>query len=385
MAQKNNIFAKRSLAMHKRLRGKIAVQCKAPLKNKDDLSLYYTPGVGAVSSYVAEHKQSIRDYTMKGNTVAVISDGSAVLGLGNIGPEGALPVMEGKAMIFKTFADIDAIPLVLATQNTEEIIQTIKNIAPGFGGINLEDISAPRCFEIERRLIQELDIPVFHDDQRGTAMVVLAGLINAMKVTQKKMDECRIVISGAGAAGTAITRLLHLYAPQAMIVLVDSEGIIGNHRVEMNSEKRLLLDQGIIVSTENGNVQVALSRADVFIGVSKPNLLKARDIRQMNDKAVVFALANPIPEIMPDEAIAGGAMVVATGRSDFANQINNSLGFPGIFRGALDNRVREITDKMLLLAARRLADLTKKPTVKQIIPQPFTKGVVEAVASAIKE
>jgi malate dehydrogenase (oxaloacetate-decarboxylating) len=344
--------------------------------------VYYTPGVGAVSTYIAKHKDKLREYTMKGNTVAVVSDGSAVLGLGNIGPEGALPVMEGKCMLFKTMAGIDAFPIILDTQDTEEIIRTVKNIAPVFGGINLEDIAAPRCFEIERKLKGLLDIPVFHDDQHGTSMVVLAGLINAFRVAGKNMKKSTVVISGAGAAGNAIANLLLKFGVGDLI-LVDSRGILSEARKDINHFK-LMLAKMTNKRKLDGLVKDALVGADAFIGVSKGNTVTRAMVRSMAPKAIVFALANPMPEIMPDKAKAAGALVVATGRSDFANQINNSLGFPGIFRGALDHGVREITDEMLLRAAKKLAALVTKPTADRIIPPPFDKSVVKAVASAIR-
>ncbi len=378
-----NSFGKKALAVHKKLRGKIEVNCKARVATKGDLSVYYTPGVGAVSSYVAAHKDKAREYTMKGNTVAVVSDGSAVLGLGNIGPEGALPVMEGKAMLFKTFAGIDAVPIVLATQDADEIVATVKNIAPGFGGINLEDIAAPRCFEIERRLRAELDIPVFHDDQHGTAMVVLAGLINALKVVRKNPKHSTVVISGAGAAGSAIAKLL-LKFDIGDLVMVDSRGIVSLDRTDMNPFKQIIAGMSNKRKL-SGMLADALPYADVLIGVSQPGTVTREHVRSMRKRPVVFALANPIPEIMPDEAKAAGAAVVATGRSDFANQINNSLGFPGIFRGALDHGVKEITDEMLIRAAKRLAALIPKPAAGRIIPPPFMKGVVRAVAGAIRK
>lgn len=383
MAAKNkNEVAKKSLALHKKLRGKVSIAPKMAVKNKQDLALVYTPGVGAVSSYVATHKDKMAEYTMKGNTVAVISDGSAVLGLGNIGPEGALPVMEGKSMLFKTLSGIDAFPIVLATQDTEEIIATVKNIAPVFGGINLEDIAAPRCFEIERRLQAELDIPVLHDDQHGTALVVLSGLINALKVVKKSAKKVRIVIVGAGAAGTAIADLLMLYGVGDITVL-DSQGIIHLKRASLDVEKKALAmktnKEGL-----SGGLTEALRGADVFIGVSKGNTVTAEHVQSMAEQAIVFALANPIPEIMPDVAKKAGARVVATGRSDFANQVNNSLGFPGIFRGALDHRVTKITDAMLIRAAKNLAALVKKPTTEQIMPNTFDPAVVKAVARAIR-
>ncbi len=379
---KREDFGKRALLVHKKLRGKITITPKASVKNKGDLSVYYTPGVGAVSSYLATHKEKMAEYTMKGNTVAVISDGSAVLGLGNIGPEGALPVMEGKAMLFKALSGIDAFPIVLSTQDTEAIIATVKNIAPVFGGINLEDIAAPRCFEIERRLQAELTIPVLHDDQHGTALVVLSGLINALKVAKKNPKQIRLVIAGAGAAGTAIAELLMLYGV-GDIVMLDSKGILHKKRTDLETQKRVLVKktnkQGIV-----GGLDEALAGADVFIGVSKGNTVTEKQVASMAKDAIVFALANPVPEIMPDRAKRAGALVVATGRSDFANQINNSLGFPGIFRGALDNKVRKITDEMLIRAAKNLAALVKKPTIDRIVPNTFDKGVVSAVARAIR-
>lgn len=377
-----NSFGKRALAIHKKLRGKITIQSKAKVANKDDLSIYYTPGVGAVSTYLAEHKDKLREYTMKGNTVAVVSDGSAVLGLGNIGPEGALPVMEGKCMLFKSLAGIDAFPLVLDTQDTEKIIETVRHIAPVFGGINLEDIAAPQCFEIERRLRGVLDIPVFHDDQHGTAMVALAGLINAFRVVKKDIKKSTIVIIGAGAAGNAIANLLLKFGV-GNLIMVDSRGIISETRKDINDFKRMLAK---VTNKEKlcGGVAEALAGADAFIGVSKGGTITETMVKSMAPKAIVFALANPMPEIMPDIAKKAGAMVVATGRSDFANQINNALGFPGIFRGALDNGVKEITEEMLLKASKKLAALVIKPTADHIIPPPFDKRVVKAVASAIK-
>jgi malate dehydrogenase (oxaloacetate-decarboxylating) len=375
-------YGKKALAVHKKLRGKISVVPKASVKSKADLAVYYTPGVGTVSTYLAEHKDKLRDYTMKRNTVAVVSDGSAVLGLGNIGPEGALPVMEGKAMLFKALAGIDAFPIVLSTQDDEEIIRTVKHIAPVFGGINLEDIAAPRCFEIERRLQEELDIPVMHDDQHGTATIVLAGLINAFKVAKKDIKKGKIVIAGAGAAGNAIAELLLLYGIGDLL-MVDSQGIICGERADLNEYKQDLLKrtnkQGIC-----GTLQGALQGADAFIGVSKGGTVTAEHVKSMAPRAIVFALANPVPEIMPDIALEAGATVVATGRSDFGNQINNSLGFPGIFRGALDHRVRVITDQMLIKAAKNIAAFVKRPTKDRIIPDTFDKRVVPAVARAIR-
>ncbi len=373
---------KLSMALHKKLRGKIAIAPKTVVKTKDDLSLVYTPGVGAVSSYLATHKDQMDQYTMKGNTVAVISDGSAVLGLGNIGPEGALPVMEGKSLLFKALSGIDAFPIVLATQDTEAIIQTIKNIAPVFGGINLEDIAAPRCFEIERRLQAELMIPVLHDDQHGTALVVLSGLINAFKVVKKNPKKSSIVIAGAGAAGTAIAELLILFGV-GDIILVDSQGIIHEKRADIDDRKRAMAKR-TNKEKRTGGLDQALAGADVFVGVSKGDTVTTAHVKSMAPQAIVFALANPVPEIMPDVAKKAGAAVVATGRSDFANQINNSLGFPGIFRGALDNHVRNITDAMLIRAAKNLAAVVTRPTAERIVPSTFDKKVVAAVARAIR-
>ena len=373
---------KKALALHKRAHGKYAIASKVPLRNAADLKLVYTPGVGAVSSYVAAHKNETRDYTMKGNSVLVVSDGSAVLGLGNIGPEGALPVMEGKCLLFKKFANIDAVPIVLATQDTEEIIKIVKAISPAFGGINLEDISAPRCFEIEERLKKELDIPVMHDDQHGTAIIILAGLLNALKVVKKKMAGIKVVINGAGAAGTAITKIIAAEHP-ADILVCDTNGIIYRGRVGMNDSKRKL---AILTNKENrrGDLTDALTGADVFVGVSGPNLVSGAMVRKMAKDAVVFALANPIPEITPDIASRAGARVVATGRGDFPNQLNNSQVFPGVFRGALDNKVRTITDKMKRSAAYAIASLVPRPTPVNIVPDMFDKRLVRTVARVVK-
>jgi malate dehydrogenase (oxaloacetate-decarboxylating) len=381
MIKKNDI-AHRALALHKKLRGKIRVVPASPVRNRADLALIYTPGVAAVSSYVAKHPESACEYTMKGRMVAVISDGSAVLGLGNIGALGALPVMEGKCALFKTFADVDAVPIVIDAQDPEKIIETVLRIAPAFGGINLEDIAAPKCFEIEQRLIEELNIPVMHDDQHGTAIVVLAALQNALKVVGKKLPTARIVISGAGAAGTASARLLYA-AGAKNIIMLDSKGIIGNHRTDLTRHK---IELATFTNQKGlqGGLRDALEGADVLLGVSGPNLATAADIMLMAKKAIVFAMANPTPEIMPDEAKRGGAMVVGTGRSDFPNQINNSLAFPGIFRGALDHGVRKITDEMKLKAARAIAALVPKPTAEKIVPDMFDKRVAKAVAKVVR-
>lgn len=371
-----------SIELHAKHHGKISLNIKVPLETKEDLSLAYTPGVAAVCSEIHQHPEKVKDLTIKRNTIAVITDGSAVLGLGNIGPEAGLPVMEGKAALFKRFADLDAFPICLATQDTEEIIKTIKNIAPVFGGINLEDISAPRCFEIEKRLKAELDIPVMHDDQHGTAVVVLAGLINALKVVDQKKEDVKVVVNGAGAAGLAIADLLLLYGFKKMI-LVDSKGIVSKQRTDLNEEKNKYLDK-TNVDNIDGDLNQALIDANIFIGVSKGNLLTADMIKTMAKDPIIIAMANPTPEIMPDLAVEAGAKVVATGRSDFANQLNNVLVFPGVFRGALDNGVKQITDDMLIKASENLANLVLKPTPEKIIPMPFEDGIVKAVSEAIK-
>ena len=379
---KKDDISKRALIAHKKLGGKIEVIPKVKLAKAADLSVYYSPGVGAVSSHVAKFPEKAREYTIRRNTVAVVSDGSAVLGLGNLGPIGALPVMEGKAMLFKAFADVDAFPIVLSTQNTDEIVDTVVRIAPTFGGINLEDIAAPRCFEVESRLRKLLDIPVFHDDQHGTAMVVLAGLINALRVAKKTVVSARIAIAGAGAAGNAIAELLLLYGAED-IVMLDSKGIISKDRNDLTPSKRELLEK-TNPRNVSGGLDEALAGADVFIGVSKGGTVTRAHVASMADRSIVFALANPVPEIMPSEAKKAGALVVATGRSDFPNQINNVLGFPGIFRGALDHSVRDITNDMLVSAAKKLARLVASPDPNKIIPSPFEKRVVSAVASAIR-
>jgi malate dehydrogenase (oxaloacetate-decarboxylating) len=371
-----------ALQKHHSLKGKISMVTKDTLDSKEKLSLYYSPGVAAVSKELAEHPENARDYTWLNNQVAVISDGSAVLGLGNIGPFGALPVMEGKAMLFKLFADIDAVPIVLKVHTADEIIATVRAIAPSFGGINLEDIAAPICFEVEERLKAELSIPVMHDDQHGTAIVTLAGLINAAKLTGRKLGKCRIVVVGAGAAGTAIIKLLHLYATPT-ILAVDSKGIISQDRTDLNSEKRKLLE--CTNSTNiSGSLSDALRNADIFIGVSQGGLLTPELVKTMAKNPIVFAMANPTPEIMPDDAKAAGVAVIATGRSDFPNQVNNVLAFPGIFRGALDNHVSKITDAHKIAAAEALASLVEAPDADHIIPSPFDERNVQAVAKIIR-
>lgn len=377
--------AKKALALHKKFGGKLHISSVVPVRNRTDLSLVYTPGVAAVSTHVAKHPADARMYTMKGRMVAVISDGSAVLGLGNIGAFGALPVMEGKCALFKTFAGVDAVPIVLDTQVPDEIVETVIRIAPAFGGINLEDIAAPQCFDIERRIVEALDIPVMHDDQHGTAIVVLAGLINAMKVVGKKFDkDCWITVSGVGAAGVATMRLIKKYATHVNIRAVDSRGIVSKEREDLNITKVSLIEDGIVSAEEGGDLKKALVDADVFVGVSKPGLVTPEMVKTMSRDPIIFAMANPTPEIMPDEAKKGGAAVVATGRSDFPNQINNSLAFPGVFRGALDNHVREITDDMKLNAAKAIAALVPKPTKEKIVPDMFDKRVAKAVAKVIR-
>ncbi len=379
---KTKSLSEEALSLHAKKRGKIEIVSKLSVKNKKDLSLAYTPGVGAVSMAIARDKKKRDLYTIRKNTVAVISDGSAVLGLGNIGPDAAMPVMEGKAVLFKNLANIDAFPIVLASQDPEEIIATVKNLAPTFGGINLEDIAAPQCFAVEKALQKMLNIPVMHDDQHGTAMVVLAGLHNALKVTKKHIAKVNIVISGAGAAGQAIAHLLSL-AGAKHILIADSQGIISPQRKDLSPSKKELLTYTNQTGFQ-GTLKEALVGADVFIGVSQPGVIDRSDIAKMSTKAIVFALANPTPEITPDEAKAGGAYVVATGRSDYPNQINNALGFPGIFRGALDNNVTAITDAMLVKAAKNLASVVAKPTREKIVPGVFDKAVVPKVAKAIR-
>ena len=374
-------YAKLALDQHKKLKGKITIQPRDVVDSKEKLSIYYSPGVGAVSSYVAEHPEQTRDYTWTNNNVAVVSDGSAVLGLGNIGPHGALPVMEGKAMLFKSFANIDAVPIVLDVHTADEIVAAVKAIAPSFGGINLEDIAAPLCFEVEERLKAELSIPVMHDDQHGTAIVTLAGLINATKITGRDLASCKIVLVGAGAAGVAIAKLIHLYAGSD-IVAVDSKGIVSADRNDLNPEKQKLLS--FSKHNHTGSLADAVRDADVFIGVSQPGLLTPEMVKTMAKDPIIFAMANPVPEIMPDEAKAAGAAIIATGRSDFPNQVNNSLAFPGIFRGALDKGVTKITDEHKIGAAEAIAALVTDPSVDKIIPGPFDQGIVEAVSAAIK-
>jgi malate dehydrogenase (oxaloacetate-decarboxylating) len=372
-----------ALRLHAEHRGKIKIALRdSDQLDKDKLSAYYTPGVAAVSRAVAAKPADLPKYTWTNNLVAVISDGSAVLGLGNIGPRGAMPVMEGKALLFKNFADIDSVPIVLDVHSADEIVATVKAIAPSFGAINLEDIAAPTCFEVERRLADELPIPVMHDDQHGTATVVLAGLINAAKLTGRQLSDCKIVIVGAGAAGVAIAKLLQKYAgPQ--IVAVDSKGIISRGRSDLNESKQLLLE---FTNRENvsGSLAEAVAGADIFIGVSSAGLLKPEMVKTMAPDPIIFALANPSPEIMPDQARAAGAAVVATGRSDFPNQINNANAFPGIFRGALDNHISQITDQHKIAAAETIASLVGQPSAEAIIPSVFNDQLVPRIAAVIK-
>ena len=372
-----------AIRLSKKLGGKIEVNSKEKL-TKENLAVLYTPGVAEVSKAVAKNKKLAFEYTIRKNTVAVVSDGSAVLGLGNIGPEGALPVMEGKALLFKELAGVDAFPIVLDTQDSEEIIKAVKQIAPTFGGINLEDISAPRCFKVEERLKKELSIPVFHDDQHGTAIVVLAGLINSLKVVEKKIGKVKIVISGAGAAGTAIMKLLIKYGAKNILV-IDRLGIIYRERAEGLSDAKMEIAKITNPDNLQGAIQDALAGADVFIGVSAPGIISHLDVSRMNDQAIVFAMSNPVPEIMPEDAKRGGAKIIATGRSDYPNQINNVLAFPGIFRGALDNRVRAITDAHKTKAAEALAGLVKKPNCGRIIPAALDRRAVKAVAGVFKK
>ena len=375
-------YNKLALELHEKYKGKIMTSLRDKEElNRDKLSAYYSPGVGAVSQAIAENPADLPKYTWINNLVAVISDGSAILGLGNLGPKAAMPVMEGKALLFKHFADVDAVPIVLDVHEPEEIIATIKAIAPSFGAINLEDIAAPKCFEIEERLKAELDIPVFHDDQHGTAVVVLAGLINAAKLTGRNLADCKFVVIGAGAAGTAIIKLLNLYGAKN-IVAVDSRGIVGKSRTDLNAEKTALLEY--VDASQSGSIEDAITDADVFIGVSRAGLLTPELVQKMAKDPIVFALANPVPEIMPDVAKQAGVAIIGTGRSDFPNQVNNSLAFPGIFRGALDHGVKKITDQHKLAAAEALANLVENPTVDKVVPTAFDEGVVEAVANVIK-
>jgi malate dehydrogenase (oxaloacetate-decarboxylating) len=371
-----------SLKLHREHKGKIELKNKVPLATKADLSLAYTPGVAQVCIEIGKDKSLAREYTLKANTIAIVSDGSAILGLGNLGAEAAIPVMEGKAALFKEFAGLDAFPICLATQDTEEIIKAVKNIAPVFGGINLEDIAAPRCFEIEHRLQQELDIPIMHDDQHGTAVVVLAALINALKVRGLSKEEAKIVFNGAGAAGTAVAKLILDYGCKN-IIAHDTQGAIYRGRPDITPEKAALAE---ITNPTNAQGSLAdnIKGAHIFIGVSKANTVTAEMVQSMAERPIVFGLANPIPEIMPDIAKAAGAFIVATGRSDFPNQINNVLAFPGIFRGAIDNKITQFKDEMFIKAAENLAACVTDLSPEKILPSPFEKSIVAAVASAIR-
>jgi malate dehydrogenase (oxaloacetate-decarboxylating) len=372
-----------ALDMHQKHGGKMEIKSKIPVETKNDLSTAYTPGVAAPCLAIAEDKQKAYTYTCKSNMVVVVSDGSAVLGLGNIGPEAAMPVMEGKAILFKEFANVDAFPICLATQDTEEIIQTVKNIAPGFGGINLEDISAPRCFEIENRLKEELDIPVFHDDQHGTAIVVLAGLINALKITGKNKEDLVTVVSGVGAAGIAITKLLMSYGLKHFY-MCDSRGLIYEGRPEGMNPVKEEMAKITNLDKKSGDLAVAMQGADLFIGVSQPDVLTPEMVKTMNADPIVFAMSNPNPEIKPELAHEAGVAIMATGRSDYPNQINNVLAFPGLFRGVLDARARKITEPMKIAAAEAIASHIDNPTAEAIIPCALDKSVAVKVAEAVK-
>ena len=374
-------YAKLALEKHKLLRGKITIQNKDELDTRDQLSTYYSPGVGAVSSYVAEHPEEMRDYTWTNNCVAVISDGSAVLGLGDIGPQGAMPVMEGKAMLFKHFAGIDGVPIILDVHSADEIVAAVAAIAPSFGGINLEDIAAPKCFEIEERLKAMLPIPIMHDDQHGTAIVTLAGLINACRITNRDIAKLKIILVGSGAAGTAVANLLFKYADME-IICVDSQGILYKGRENINDEKAKLLTF-TNPHNQTGDLALAVKGADVFIGVSQAGILTEDMVRSMAPDPIIFAMANPVPEIMPELAHAAGAAIVATGRSDYPNQVNNALAFPGIFRGALDNKVRSITDEHKLKVAEVIANLVENPTSTMIVPSVSDDRLVPAIAKVI--
>ncbi|HKM00008.1 MAG TPA: NADP-dependent malic enzyme [Mobilitalea sp.] len=374
----------KALLMHEELKGKIEISAKCEVSTREELAIAYTPGVAEPCRVIAKDKGAAYRYTMKGNTIAVISDGSAVLGLGNIGPYAAMPVMEGKAVLFKKFGGVNAIPICLDTQDTEEIIKTIVNIAPAFGGINLEDISAPRCFEIEERLKGLLDIPVFHDDQHGTAIVVLAGAINALKVTNKKKEDCLVVINGAGSAGIAIAKLLLSYG-FLKITLCDREGILSKDYPNLNWMQKQMLSVTNL-DNKNGTLAEALKGADLFVGVSAPNIVTKEMVSSMNQDPIIFAMANPEPEIMPELAKEAGARIVATGRSDFPNQVNNVVAFPGIFKGALEGRASQITDEMKLAAAHAIASLVEDTVLNEdnIMPQPFDPKVCEVVSNAVK-
>ena len=378
-------ISEKALMLHEQWNGKLEVVSKVPVKSREDLSIAYTPGVAEPCKVIAQDKEAAYKYTMKANTVAVVSDGSAVLGLGNIGPYAAMPVMEGKAVLFKEFGGVNAVPICLDTQDTEEIIKAVTYLAPAYGGINLEDISAPRCFEIEERLKEILDIPVFHDDQHGTAIVVLAGIINALKVVGKKKEDCRVVVNGAGSAGVAITRLLLTYGfPH--ITMCDKVGIVSKKTEGLNWMQQKMTEVTNL-EQQTGTLADAMKGADIFVGVSAPGIVSAEMVASMNKDAILFAMANPVPEIMPDVAKAAGARVVGTGRSDFPNQVNNVVAFPGIFKGALEGRATKITEEMKLAAANAIASLVPDDELSDdnIMPEAFNPKVAEVVAAAVKE
>lgn len=373
----------KALELHEKLQGKLETVSKTPVRTREDLALVYTPGVAEPCKVIAKDPAAAYTYTMKANTVAVVSDGSAVLGLGNIGPKAAMPVMEGKAVLFKEFGGVNAVPICLDTQDTEEIIKAVTWLAPAFGGINLEDISAPRCFEIEERLKETLDIPVFHDDQHGTAIVVLAGIINALKVVGKKKEDCRVVVNGAGSAGVAITRLLTYGFSN--IIMCDKSGILCDGAEGLNWMQEKMVKRTNLAH-ETGSLADALKGADIFVGVSAPGIVTEEMVASMNSDAILFAMANPVPEIMPDLAKKAGARVVGTGRSDFPNQVNNVVAFPGIFRGALEGHAKQITDKMKLAAANAIAALVSDEDLNEdnIMPEAFDPRVADVVADAVK-
>lgn len=377
-------LAEKALKLHEEWNGKLETVSKTPVKSREDLALAYTPGVAEPCKVIAQDKEAAYKYTMKANTVAVVSDGSAVLGLGNIGPYAAMPVMEGKAVLFKEFGGINAVPICLDTQNTEEIIKAVTYLAPCFGGINLEDISAPRCFEIEERLKATLDIPVFHDDQHGTAIVVLAGIINALKVVGKKKEDCKVVVNGAGSAGVAITKLLLTYG-FPYIVMCDKVGIVSRDTEGLNWMQQKMTEV-TNPKNETGSLADAMKGSDIFVGVSAPGIVTEEMVASMNKDAILFAMANPVPEIMPDLAKKAGARVVGTGRSDFPNQVNNVVAFPGIFKGALEGRATQITEEMKLAAANAIASLVPEDELSDdnIMPEAFMPQVADAVAEAVK-
>ena len=377
--------AEKALELHKEWKGKISTEAKCEVKTREDLALAYTPGVAEPCKVIHEDPEEAYTYTLKQNTIAVVSDGSAVLGLGNIGPEAAMPVMEGKAVLFKEFGGVNAFPICLKTQDVDEIVETVQRLEPTFGGINLEDISAPRCFEIERRLKETMNIPVFHDDQHGTAIIVLAGVINSLKLTGKKKEDCRIVVNGSGAAGIAISKLLLRYGFRHLVIC-DSKGIISRDRENLNWIKKEMLEVTNL-DNQNGTLADALVGADIFIGVSAPNSVTEEMVRSMNRDAILFAMANPVPEIMPDLAKAAGARIVGTGRSDFPNQVNNVLVFPGIFKGALEGKARQITEDMKLAAAEALAGIVSDEELNEefILPEAFNPKVAEVVSAAVRE